>query len=292
MNRSNFHAAGFTLVEMMVAVSLSAILVLMAMSAFIFQRRVLHANQLVSEMRQNVRACMDMVNRDLRAAGYGLDMEQSELAAWIDWCADLDGNPIAFDSNPKVLNGASGAPDSLWIAAAFDPPIASLASAAAAGGTTVQLGTGEGAQFNVTDRKIVFLGRRETARVTAIAGDTLTISTHPGRLVGLDRDYPVGTPVELIAVRSYEQQAETTAYPQAPHVTRDNNQATGFSYSWQRLIATHVEDLQFGQNGNQVAINVTGRASVKDYTYGTRGGGDGYRRSTLTSSAFARNLRP
>lgn len=281
---------GFTLVETMVAILLSAIVVVSAMQAFLYQRRALHANELESEMRHNVRTCLDMLARDLRLAGYGLDMEPSELPSWVDWVHDVAGNPVTFDANPKIVDGAGGAPDAIWIGAAFDEPAAYLASTAMAGATMLQLGSGEGAAFNDSDRKLLFLGKLETARVVSVSGDTLTISTHPSQAIGLDRKYPAGTRVELISVRSYELNSQTASYPYTPHVTRDNNQSNVYTYAWERLIASHIEDLQLVQTNNQVSIEITGRASVKDFTYEGRGEGDLYRRLTVSSSAFGSNL--
>jgi type IV pilus assembly protein PilW len=65
-----FENRGFTLVELMVAVAISGIVAAVISSAYISQRRTSIAQEQVVEMQQNIRAGLDILERDIRMAGY------------------------------------------------------------------------------------------------------------------------------------------------------------------------------------------------------------------------------
>jgi type IV pilus assembly protein PilW len=62
--------AGFTLVEMLVAVAVSMIIMAGVYSAFLSQQKNTVVQTNVSDIQQNLRAAMDFLARDLRLAGY------------------------------------------------------------------------------------------------------------------------------------------------------------------------------------------------------------------------------
>ncbi|MBV5328990.1 MAG: prepilin-type N-terminal cleavage/methylation domain-containing protein [Chlorobium sp.] len=65
-----FNDRGFTLVELMVAVAISGIVAAVISSAYISQRRTSTAQEQVVEMQQNIRAGLDIMEHDIRMAGY------------------------------------------------------------------------------------------------------------------------------------------------------------------------------------------------------------------------------
>lgn len=281
---------GFTLVEMMVAVSLTGLLVASALGVFIQQRRALKSSKIISETRQNVRTAVDMLSRDIRLSGYGLNINSADLPNWIDWAVDLEGNPVTMDANPKIVDDENGTVDAIWIAAAFEDPVASLIADAAVDSTIIQLASGQGAQFDIgLNKKLIFIGRVETARIVSITGDTLTISTHPTLSRGLDWDHPAGSVVELVKVRSYEWTAQSENYPGKPYLTRDDSIPGIITYYWQRLIAAGIADLQISQTGDRIDIDVTGKAAVQDGNFFNGENGSKYRTMEMSSSVVLRN---
>lgn len=68
MTRRNH--AGFTLVELMVAMAIATLVLAAIYKAFEVQMRRHTAEQQVVEMQQNVRAAMYLLKRDIRLAGY------------------------------------------------------------------------------------------------------------------------------------------------------------------------------------------------------------------------------
>ena len=278
---------GFTLTELMVALSLSGIFVASAMETFIFQRRALNSSMIVSEMQQDVRTAIDMVSRDLRMAGYGLNIGSGDLPLWLDWARDLDGNSITMTNNPHVVDGDTG-PDAVWIAAAFDKAPARLASAVTAGATILALHTGEGIAFDTSEKKIIYIGKSETVRIVSIAGDTLTISAHPTMNgVGLAYDHTMNTPVERVVIRSYEWVDPGSQYPVRPFLARDESTTSQYLHYWQRMIALGIKDFQLTRIDNRMQILIVGKASVKDNQAQIA---DKYRTFELESDVFMRNL--
>ena len=63
--------AGFTLIEVMIAIAIAAITVAGLYGLFTIQSRQLLTQDLQMEMNQNLRFATDMVTRNIRMAGYG-----------------------------------------------------------------------------------------------------------------------------------------------------------------------------------------------------------------------------
>ncbi|UCD71559.1 MAG: PilW family protein [Syntrophobacterales bacterium] len=61
---------GFTIIELLVALSISSILIAAAYRTFTAQHKVYHVQNEVMEMQQGVRVAMDILARDIRMAGF------------------------------------------------------------------------------------------------------------------------------------------------------------------------------------------------------------------------------
>jgi len=89
-------AAGFTLVEMMVAIAIGMIVIASVAGTFSAQTRQNKAEEEISQMHQNVRGALDLISRELMQAGYkapggsvtGVTYSATQLLLQ----ADLDGN--------------------------------------------------------------------------------------------------------------------------------------------------------------------------------------------------------
>jgi len=64
------NTAGFTLTEMMVAITIGMIVIASVTGTFTAQTRQNNAEEQISQMNQNVRGAIDMIVRDLMQAGY------------------------------------------------------------------------------------------------------------------------------------------------------------------------------------------------------------------------------
>ncbi|HNR94334.1 MAG TPA: prepilin-type N-terminal cleavage/methylation domain-containing protein [Kiritimatiellia bacterium] len=271
---------GFTLVEVIVACALSLILVTVMIAAAVNYQRIFKTQNSINDMTQNVRAAMDLVARDMRTAGYGLDDSASaNMVNWITWVS-------GFNANPLVVDGGSG-PDTVYIAGAFTEPIGYLTADVPIGGTVLVL-DGGGSQVNMTDKKVIFVGRLETARVIGLAGNTLTISTHPSSAAGLSYSYSAGAPVEVVSLLTYQVVDNPSLYPYGPHLQRIDS-TTPYAYDWQRIAAGNIEDLQVTGNGGTMEIEIQGRTSKPDDGYTDPDYGDHYRRFRLETTIHRRN---
>ena len=67
------NSPGFTLIELMVAVLIAAILLTAAYQVLVGQSRVYETQEQTIDMQQNVRAALDFMGRELRLTGYGVE---------------------------------------------------------------------------------------------------------------------------------------------------------------------------------------------------------------------------
>jgi len=72
-------ARGFTLLEMMIAVLVLAVMVIVMMSLMYGASRSKISTMNRLESTQAARVALDMISRDLRSAGYGADLNASIL---------------------------------------------------------------------------------------------------------------------------------------------------------------------------------------------------------------------
>jgi len=135
--RARRHTGGFTLVELMIALSVGLVLLSGMYGVFAMQNRSFAIQEQVAEMQQNVRAGMDMMVRDIRMAGYdptgsaGADIEDvSTGSIYItmdldrDGVLDDDGEHLAYDVDSNTLRRASGTSSDVTDAGVAPYPVA------------------------------------------------------------------------------------------------------------------------------------------------------------------------
>jgi prepilin-type N-terminal cleavage/methylation domain-containing protein len=288
------HEAGFTLTELLVAMAISGILLGTIVSTCITQRKTYAVQEQVTEMTLNVRAALDMLTREVRMAGYGVPT--SQLADWIDWVRDAQGDPLVLTS-PVLLTKGETEPDSLTIAGCFDPPIASLEADVEAGSSNLQVRYDSPTnKVNTATKKIVYIGRHEHGVVTASPDDqarvnTITIDTAPTEAgkQGLTGEYAADTtPIEVLKVITYSIAVDEKNYATPTPILKRHEHTGGHA----QPLAEHIEDLRLSQDGETVIIAMTGRTARPDSTYTHPIKGDGYRRLTLSARVHLRNAHP
>ncbi len=266
--------SGFTLVELLIAMTIGLIILAALSSTFLMQRKIYDVQEQIVEMVQTARAAMDMMTRETRMAGYGVPT--SDLSTWIDWVASPTPT---INANPTIEEGGSD-PDIIHIVGCFDSP-ASLSASASSGTTSLTLqDAAEAGKFNTNEKKLISIDGLENAIITGISGNTLTIDTN---LVatgnqGLSRNYAVGTPIYLVKVIGYSIVVENNI----PILKRNENTGGG-----RQPLAENIQDLQISQSGNSINVSLTARTSEPDGDYSAN---SGYRIHTLTSFITPRNL--
>jgi type IV pilus assembly protein PilW len=107
--------SGFTLVELLIAMTIGLIILAALSSTFLMQRKTYDVQEQVVEMVQTARAAMDMMTREIRMAGYdpkgamqrsnptgakfvGIPYNANKLQIY----ADLNGDEDTGDSNEDI----------------------------------------------------------------------------------------------------------------------------------------------------------------------------------------------
>ena len=277
--------AGFTLVEVMVAVAVGSIMLAAIMALFLNQRRTLNATRQMHDMQQNVRGGMEMLSRELAMAGYGFPVYDAEAADWVTWVSGLDANPY-------LVSGASDDdPDELTIIGAFGDPAGTLQTLVTNTMTTLVLGSGEGDAFDTLEGSLIYINRTELARVTATSSDSLTISVHPSRDQGLRYDHPAGSVVERVEVVTYLIEPETDSFPFKPFLRRLDH-ANPVALSWQEMIAGDIENLKVDveEEGGLATVSLSVRSTDKDPFIAEDEVGDSRRRMEVETKVNMVNL--
>ena len=88
---------GFTLVELMVSMSIGMVILAAVTTTFMSQTRIYNAQEQINEMQQNARGALDIITREVKMAGYrpngggfnGVTYSTTQLMVQAD--LDLDG---------------------------------------------------------------------------------------------------------------------------------------------------------------------------------------------------------
>ena len=186
-----------------------------------------------------------------------------------------------MDSNPKIVDGGSGS-DIIHMAACFDGPAGSLSGAASQGTTSITLGSGEGSEFNTSTKKVISIYRLESAVVTGILGDTLTIDTDPTTTgnQGLKNDHAAGSLVSIVKVISYS----IVQDPDGSYILKRNENLGAYA----QPLAENIVDLQITQVDDTIEINpLTSQTDKPDPNYSQN---NGYRRFSQRAYITPPNL--
>ena len=279
-NRSQQRA--FTITELIVALFVTAMVMIGIFAAGHTQLKQYRTQRDYMEIRQNLRVASSVIARDIRMAGYGLSVHMDHIDDWITWVPGIT-NILDFR-----LQGTNTSP-SLLITGAMGETAATLSAATATNATTLTLQSGEGANFDIVRRKVIFIGRTELARVVRVSGDTLIISTDPvvnGK--GLTHAHASGAPVELVDVVEYRQKNTASSYPYRPYLIRNNNRGL-LTGDLQMLVAMGIEQMTVSLTNDLAQITLTGASQHKEYGYTDPNTGDSFRRTTITVTAESRN---
>ncbi len=99
---------GFTILELVVALTISLILMGIAVKIFLVQQKAYNVQGQLSEMQQNIRAATDMIVRESKMAGYDptdlgfVGIGNNSSATSIQILADLDGDGLTTGANEDI----------------------------------------------------------------------------------------------------------------------------------------------------------------------------------------------
>ncbi len=264
---------GFTLIELLVGVALSSILALVLYEMLTTQDRVYSLQGDITEMQQNLRTAVEKISRDLTMTGSGKPQ-------WsiINQAPDGDASSWYNSANgwkPYRITG-SGTNYAIDIIGCIDSAPVYTNVDAAAGSTTITLQTGQGANFNTTTKQDINIGGTENAKITAVAGNTLTIDTDPATAgnQGLLNAYSTGNYVCSVKWVTY-----SLGTSGGIDVLRmDEHRGSG-----NQPIAQYITGMTISMSGNLVTLTLTGRTKKPDRTTGQ------YISSQATNKIMLRN---
>jgi type IV pilus assembly protein PilW len=225
---------GFTLIELLVASALASLVGMAAYTIFSNSSRSTVAQEDVTEAQQNVRVAMDVLSRDIRGAGFGLQ-------DFINYPINIGG---VNHSAPVVISNRSTGFDTITLVG-IGLPASTLAAPAILPATCNQAGQKTicvNSLNDLTGRKYVSL---EGIRLLEITGTNPAAGGNPATVAiveALDRTYAPGTRLFVVQAIRYSLVANTSltgcsaANPcLARHDLERNNQ----------VVAQNIEDMQF-----------------------------------------------
>jgi len=102
--------AGFTIIELLIALTLSLVVLTSVSGAFISQRKTYDAQEQMTELIQGTRAVMEIITREVKLAGFNptgstalVGIPYSTIQLEIRADLDGDGTAIASDTNELII---------------------------------------------------------------------------------------------------------------------------------------------------------------------------------------------
>lgn len=197
--------AGFTLVELLVAITIGILVCGVGFVALTTADKATRANDLTVETQQNARVAMDILTYDIKRAGFGMDSNvvgncQVTVGGVAQAAAIVPGDNVmtGVDTGPDRISMVVPTTDSAWT-------IASPGTTAGFATITLQPGAGSamvaaGLAVGSTGRNLISIGGLITATVSNVTGDVLTLAT----AVPPPAIFPQGTPVYLLQCMTYQ----------------------------------------------------------------------------------------
>ena len=310
--------AGFTIIELLVAVALGLVILAGLFRTFKVQHDTYVVQDQVSAMQQNLRAAMYMITRDLQMAGYYTNFDRNNRQ--LDW-NDLDGDsnpanntesgrPLIFAVNNASASGIKANTDVIIIVKAGSEG-RTLTGGEGASAGVISLSTRDfdadgTADLNNTGKKFGVLVKQDLSFADFFQVDSASGTINPPG--GLTENYTSGDTVYRTDVIIYRVTDDATR----PCLVRKNlGDDTGY-----QVVAENIDNLQFryqlndgtwtnDPTGNQVRVRAVevllvartafaqrGYRDTSSITFGTEtiSVNDSYRRKTLNSLVKTRNV--
>jgi prepilin-type N-terminal cleavage/methylation domain-containing protein len=266
---------GLTLIELLVAMAISAVLIAAIYRTFMGQHKTYMVQEQVVDMQQNARVAINRMMREIRMAGFGNVSDVLDLPGGVNGFTDV----ITPNDNSITIVGGFR-------------QISTLAADAAVGQNKITVANAEDAsEFDgATHHHYISIGGLESNTVQSRTGADLTLDpNHPLRVT-----HPAGTPIFKIHAITYGLRNNDDG---VRVLFRDLYSNTGSSK--RDPVAENIENVQFEYfdanrnptaipaNIRMVKVTVTARTSMSDPEF--KGGSGGYRRRTIASNILIRN---
>jgi prepilin-type N-terminal cleavage/methylation domain-containing protein len=296
MNKIFFKISrGVTLIELLIALVISAILIAGIYRVFIYHQRTYTTQEQVADMQQNVRVAINKMIREVRLAGFGGKNENTNGNNDI---ITVFGNVNGFANiinpvNDTTVDGITH--DQVTVIAAYRQ-VGTLKNDASVGSTTVDITYTGSIKFDTDPKKYMCINGRNNYEVVP-GGSPLTLAGG----AKLNENHSSGEPVFLVEAITYELGMNSKGIPV---LYRDTNTGGG-----RQPVAENIENLQFRyvlvcspqpctppevdlpatpKDIRAIRVTITARTQMSDPQLKE---GGGFRRRTINTYIDLRNLR-
>jgi type IV pilus assembly protein PilW len=246
--------SGFTLVELLIAMTIGLIILAALSSTFLMQRKTYDVQEQIVEMVQTARAAMDMMTREIRMAGYM-----------------VVGNAITNHGNNTITFLCDIDSD---IVTTVDTNSASI------GDTSIFVDLNDSDDCVATTDFIYISDGINTDFIQATGFNTTGEPDIINLSAGLTNSYSVGSTVQTVEQIIYDLNGTTLRRNNQP--LAENIQSVTFDY-----LDSNGNPTATTADIRQIKITITVRTSKADGDYSAN---NGYRTHTLTSLITPRNL--
>lgn len=275
---------GFTLVELLIAIVITALAIAAVYSTFIVQQRSFSSQDQVAETQVSSKIAFDMIVNDIRNAGFGYP---------------ADENPTINNATGAITINNAGGPgssDTITLIGGFRQ-IATSSAPAVVGQNQISISYLGSISFNLSNRRFLSIDGIDFAQITNCTIPQGSSDCSPGTLTldrGINIAFPTGRAVYLVEDITYQID------------DADNLQRNG------DIIANNIEDLQFARipatgTIDRIRVSLLARTANEDRTLdpltkpyaggirledgNTIGAGDRFRRRVWSMEVALRNPR-
>ena len=245
---------GFTLVELLIAMTIGLIILAALSSTFLMQRKIYDVQEQIVEMVQTARATVDMMTREIRMAGYMVVGNA---------ITNHDDNTITFlcDIDSDIVTTVD-------------------TNSAGVGDTSISVNLNDSDDYVATTDFIYISDGINTDFIQATGFNTAGEPDTINLSAGLTNSYSVGSTVQTVEQITYDIDGTTLRRNNQP--LAENIQLVAFEYLNSAGSSTTTT-----ANIRQIKIEIKARTSKADADYSEN---NGYRTHTLTSLITPRNL--
>ena len=247
-------AAGFSLLELLIALLVMSVVLLAAIGSFSTQNRTLIQQDLSVSTEENLRVAMTALTDTLRNGAYGVP--KTNLSGWIPWVTGFTSNPMIGATSPPFIS----------VAACSSQPVATFAAHADPGATSLNVTSAVADSqlsdlLNTTTKSLVMINGSESALVRSVSTGAIQIDEDPAIAgnQGIKRGYPQGTPICRVDVLTFSIQTDSSTG--LPWLGLNRNQGAGvqnFADGISNIAVTTVSA------GAQYKITLTARSQSLD----------------------------
>jgi type II secretory pathway pseudopilin PulG len=260
--------SGFSLLEVLVGLLVAGIVTFALFELFNAQQNAYFVQDEVSEMQQNLRIALERISTDLTMAGFGKatptnsSINNEDLSGWFNSATNPTWQPVGAGAILEILGSSQTNDGTVATMNGSGPVTITLKEPAA----TVAKA------FNTSDRKDITISGMESARISAIAGNILTVSPL-GPSTSLS-SHQAGTEIYVLKHITYS----TGISNAIPVLYINEHRGAGA-----QQLSQYVTSLNAAVKGKTVVVTITGRTRNRDRTTSN------YITSSLSTTVVLRN---